>query len=300
MFRNGGAENRVAHVTAMPALLLGLLFLVSGEGWALVPDVSLRQLNHRVFTVMEGAPSDIVALAQGSDGTLWIGGRTGLARFDGLRFVPYPGPSDEPLQSTNISSLFVAPDGGLWIGFRPGGVSLLKDGHVTRYGERDGLPDGTVEQFAWDRDGSVWAATRSGLAHLKGNRWETIAGEPAIGTPYGVLVDRAGTLWVATVNGLFARVVSESRFREIDKRGYFGPGGIVLAAAPDGQIWAAGDRELIRVERPADPRPEGVIVVRRNSGGPLLIDDQENLWPGMPRQPASFACGSGSWPVRTS
>jgi hypothetical protein len=35
-----------------------------------------------------GGASDIVALAQGSDGTLWIGGRTGLARFDCLRFVP--------------------------------------------------------------------------------------------------------------------------------------------------------------------------------------------------------------------
>jgi ligand-binding sensor domain-containing protein len=178
----------------MPDLLVGLLLLFCGEAYALVPDVSLGQLNHRVFTVMEGAPSDIDALAQGADGTLWIGGRTGLSRFDGRRFVRYPGPRDDPLQSTNIASLFAAPDGVLWIGFRPGGVSRI------------------------------------------------------------------------TMSGLFARVAGESRFREIDRRDSFDPVGIILGAAPDGRIWAAADHELIRIERPADPRPEAVAYTNWRKG----------------------------------
>lgn len=266
-------------MNAIPGLLVGLLLVsFSGEALALVPDLNLRQLNHRVFTVMEGAPSDIDAIAQGADGTLWIGGRAGLTRFDGMRFVPYPAPADEPLQSTNVSSLFAAPDGALWIGFRPGGVSVLKGGHVTHYGERDGLPDGTVQQFALDRDGSLWAAARSGLARLKNNRWEKITSEPGMGAPYGVLVDRAGTLWVATVRGLFARPAAENRFHQIDGRRYFGPGGLILAQGPDGIIWAASDHELVRVESAADARSAVITVVRQGSLSPLLVNDRGELW----------------------
>jgi hypothetical protein len=47
--------------------------------------LTLLQLNHRVFTAAEGAPSDIHALVETPDGILWIGGITGLTRFSGRR-----------------------------------------------------------------------------------------------------------------------------------------------------------------------------------------------------------------------
>ena len=115
-------------------------------------------------------------------------------------------------------------------------------------------------QFAQDRDGSVWAAARLGLVHLQGKRWEMIADEPTFGSPYGVLVDREGTLWFATVKGLFARAAGESRLREMDRRSYLSPSGAVLAAAPDGGIWAAAAQKLIRFDRPTDP--PRVVAVR--------------------------------------
>ena len=54
-------------------------------------------------------------------------------------------------------------------------------------GESDGLPDGTVAQFALDRDGSLLAAARMGLARLRGKRWENFADDSKLPTPYGVL-----------------------------------------------------------------------------------------------------------------
>ena len=263
---------------AIPLLSLAILFSFSIRVWSMTPELTLRQVNHRMYTATQGAPSDIAALAQTPDGTLWIGSPAGLTRFDGVRFVPYPGRAEEPLQSTNISSLFVTPDGTLWIGFRPGGASSLKDGHVTRYGVSDGLPDGTVAQFALDRDGSLWAAARTGLAQLRGKRWQKVADEPKPRIYYGVLSDRAGTLWVATVDGLRARAAGESHFREVDRRSYADPRGGVIAASPDGGIWTAFDHELIRFDRPTDPQPGGIVTARGISGGPLLFDDEGNLW----------------------
>jgi signal transduction histidine kinase/ligand-binding sensor domain-containing protein len=261
-------------VKAIPLLLLGILFSSSARSSQPGSELTLQQLNHRAFTAMEGAPSDIYTLAQTLDGTLWIGGRTGLTRFDGVRFVAYPGPSDEPLPSTNISSLIAAPDGGLWIAFRLAGTGFLKGGHLTTYGEGDGLPETTIEQFAWDRDGSLWAASRAGLLRFKQGRWG-LAGESAVGVPYGVLADRAGTLWVASAEGLFARLAGESGFREVDGGVSFSSGGVNLALAPDGKIWGAPVHQLIRVDRPAQG---GISRVSGISDAPLLFDDKGNLW----------------------
>jgi signal transduction histidine kinase/ligand-binding sensor domain-containing protein len=263
-------------VRAIPLALLVCSFC--GAAWPQAPDLALRQLNHRVFTVTDGAPSDIGALAQTADGTLWIGGRAGLTRFDGARFVSYPGPSEEPLHGTNVSSLLAAPDGGLWIGFRPSGASLLKDGRVTRWGTADGLPDGTVQQFALEKDGTLWVAARLGLARFDGERWEAVAGEAEIGAVYGVLVDRSGTVWVATVNGLLARAAGERVFRAIDQRVYSDAGGGLLTAAADGTVWAAADDALVRVDRPLIRRDDGDVTVRGTTGGPLLFDAAGNLW----------------------
>src|SRR5688572_12986915 len=89
---------------AIPLLLLGVFVSFPGRVCGQAAELSLEQLNHRAFTPIDEAPTDISALAQTSDGTLWIGGRTGLTRFDGMRFVGYPGDAEEPLPGTNIAS----------------------------------------------------------------------------------------------------------------------------------------------------------------------------------------------------
>jgi signal transduction histidine kinase/ligand-binding sensor domain-containing protein len=260
---------------------LGLLFIAllhCSAAWSLDAELTLQQLNHRVFTATDGVPGDIWALAQTTDGTLWLGGRAGLTRFDGVRFVSYPGVADEPLHSTNLSALLPTPDGGLWIGFRLGGASLLKGGHITRYGEAEGFPPGTTEQFAWDKDGSLWAATRLGLVRFDGKRWRQVTQESDLGAVYGVLVDRAGTLWIAALDGLFARVAGESRFREVDRTVRFASGGTTLAASSDGRIWAAPVGKLLRVDRAENPGPGSAVEVRESTGRPLLFDEAGNLW----------------------
>jgi signal transduction histidine kinase/ligand-binding sensor domain-containing protein len=260
-------------------VLLGVILSSNGVAAPAASERPPRELNHRVFTATDGAPSDIYALAQTADGTLWIGGRTGLTRFDGVKFTPYPGPGEEPLQSNLVSSLIAAADGGLWIGFRIGGTALLKGGHLTRY---DG-PDGSVEAFAWDRDGSLWAAARLGLAHFTHTRWQIAASERALGAPYSLLVDRAGTLWVGTARGLFSRGVGSDGFREVVDNVQFGPEGSKLAASPDGTIWAAPANKLLRVGLGRGLRTGGPAVFSGISGGPLpggplLFDQRGNLW----------------------
>jgi signal transduction histidine kinase/ligand-binding sensor domain-containing protein len=261
---------------AILILIFGVLSLVDICGRALAADLALRQLNHRVFTPAEGAPTDIYALAQTTDGTLWVAGAFGLKRFDGLKFLSYPAPSDEPLPRLNIASLYATPDGGLWIGFRPAGATFLKSGRVTDYGPQDGMPEGTVAQFARDVDGSIWAAARLGLAHFVNGRWKVEPTQSIPGSPYGIAFDPSGTLWVAAVDGLFVRAHGENQFRQLDKRSYFSPSGTVLSVAQDGTICAASTAGLIHVD--ARMIPEPVVAIRGVAGGPVLCDRHGKEW----------------------
>ena len=253
----------------------------SSAAWPQSGAAGLQQLNHRSFTLAEGAPTNIYALAQTSDGTLWIGAGTGLTRFDGIHFVPYPGPAEEPLLSSNISTLTATADGGLWIGYRLGGASLMKGGHLVNYSEADGLPGGTLQQFALDPDGSVWAVARGGLSHLKDQRWERVLDEAERGMVIGVLVDRINNLWVATLNGLFVRKYGETVFREVTRPNFLRDTSFrVLWMSPDGEIWVADTDGLRRIDPRADLEHARLVGVRVRgiTEGNLVFDSKGNLW----------------------
>jgi hypothetical protein len=69
------------------------------------PSASLRVI-HESWTFKEGAPENVLALAQTNDGFVWLGSETGLFRFDGTRFEAFKSPFGDELLSTRISSLF--------------------------------------------------------------------------------------------------------------------------------------------------------------------------------------------------
>jgi ligand-binding sensor domain-containing protein len=101
-----------------------------------------------------------------------LGTQNGLYRFDGAQFERFEDISNEKLSSSVVYTLLASASGGLWIGYTYGGVSSFKNGHVTNFSERDGLPAAAVVSLAEDRDGKIWAATRKGLARLDGSLWQ--------------------------------------------------------------------------------------------------------------------------------
>jgi signal transduction histidine kinase/ligand-binding sensor domain-containing protein len=152
------------------------------------------QVGHESWTFKDGAPPDVVCLAQTNDGFLWLcGGPSGLVRFDGTRFEPFSSPFGDQLLSTNLYSLFVPPSGGLWIGYTLGGFSFLNKGRLTNYASETG----SVYGFAQDRDGIVWAGASSGLWRFDHSAWQHIGVEwdapAAPATQVGF--DSQGILW---------------------------------------------------------------------------------------------------------
>jgi ligand-binding sensor domain-containing protein len=164
--------------------------LICPTALAFQSDRTIAQFAHTSWTAKEGAPNAVHALAQTTDGYLWMGGPTGLYRFDGIRFEHYRPPSGQELRSEYVGCLMATPDGGLWIGFSNGGADFLKDDRITSYGEPEGFLAGVVFSFAMDQEGTVWAVTQTGLARLAGSRWQRI------GRDWGYPVGCAGEILV--------------------------------------------------------------------------------------------------------
>jgi hypothetical protein len=82
------------------------LLLLDDAVFAIDPTEHLTELYHNQWTTDDGAPSNICAIAQTSDGYLWLGSTTGLYRFDGVRFDRFQRPQDgRPLSGDVFRSL---------------------------------------------------------------------------------------------------------------------------------------------------------------------------------------------------
>jgi PAS domain S-box-containing protein len=252
-------------------------------------DRTIAQFAHTAWGPKEGAPSAITALAQTSDGYLWLGSPDGLYRFDGVVFERYQPQTGGPFPTQDVTSLLALPNGDLWIGFMPGAISLLRNGNATNYTVREGVP-GPVWAFAQDRGQTIWVATNSGLARLEGNRWKEVGkdwdfpGKLA----HAIFLDGQGTLWVATEDTLVFLPPDARRFQPTGIRV-----GEVLkfAQATDGKLWMAETTRSVRPIPLSDKRqPPDETEVQVGSAA-ILFDNDGALWitsigDGLRRAPA--------------
>jgi signal transduction histidine kinase/ligand-binding sensor domain-containing protein len=233
-----------------------LTLLGAKNALALDPARHISELVHRVWDRKSGAPADISALAQTTDGYLWVGSSRGLYRFDGVQFEDFERATGLRLPSQDILSLFAAPDGRLWIGYLKGGASVLQAGGLTNYNSGDGFPQGMASGFALERNGRIWVASSGGLAYLESARWHTVGADWSFpgGGAQAVLVDHRGELWVAGQHRIAVLKPGSSRF-ELTDEPYNGQVN-QLTEAPGGTVWMAETTRAVRpLRRPEETAP---------------------------------------------
>ena len=143
-----------AAIAAALGSCLTCLLLLGGSAHALDPNKRLTQYRHTSWRIQDGsAPAGIEAIAQTSDGYLWLSSDSqGLHRFDGVRFVPWT-LSLNGKTINAIVNVYGDHAGGLWaLGNRE--IVHLKGGVVTSHFNLDGLQQ--FQQITEDADGSLW------------------------------------------------------------------------------------------------------------------------------------------------
>ena len=99
------------------------------------------------------------AIAQTSEGFIWIGSYGGLIRYDGNTFVRM----DSTTGVASVVSLFVDSRDRLWIGTNDSGLALMENGKFTIWGKDDGLGSSYVCAIAEDVNGMIYAGTTEGI-----------------------------------------------------------------------------------------------------------------------------------------
>jgi signal transduction histidine kinase len=105
-----------------------------------------------------------------------------------------------------------ARQGGLWLGFRDGGVAYLNDGQIlASYAAAEGLGEGMIRSFYPDARGSLWAATDGGLSRIKDGRVLTLSSRNGLpcNTVHWMMEDDADSVWLYTACGLVRIARSE-------------------------------------------------------------------------------------------
>jgi signal transduction histidine kinase/ligand-binding sensor domain-containing protein len=253
-------------------------------------DRTIAQFAHTAWGPKEGAPRPVTALAQSVDGYLWLGSPGGLYRFDGVVFEHYRPQSGGPFPYGTVDSLLALPNGDLWIAFSCGAISVLRNGNATNYSASEGVPDGWVWNLAQDREGTIWAATESGLARLEGSRWKKVGKDWNFTGKFAfaIFLDRHGTLWVSTENTLVFLPSGARRFQPTGIRVGQVPR---IAQAPNGKLWMPEATRSVRPIPLSDKRePPDETEVQVGSQG-ILFDHEGALWittlgDGLRRAPA--------------
>jgi ligand-binding sensor domain-containing protein len=193
-----GTRQWCASRSVRLVISLFAVWLFATAAFALDPQKSITQFAHTEWTEKDGAPADVVAITQTSDGYLWLGTWTGLFSFDGVRFTRFEPQAGEHLPAQTIRRLLATRDGSLWIVFYSGTMSRLLHGHVTSYSEREGFP--ATFALAECKDGSLIAGTAKGLARFKNGVWTDLTKVLNFPGKQARLVyfDRENTLWVVT------------------------------------------------------------------------------------------------------
>lgn len=192
------------------------------------------------FTPADGLASDyLFSLGEDAQGNLWIGtGGAGLSRFSGGRFANLAAAGGLP--DDYVWAFHEDRAGALWIGSE-GGLTRLRDGLYTVWGQRQGLPADQVSGLLEDRAGALWLAGPKGLARFADGGVAVIGkaqGLPSDATR-SLLAARDGALWVSTDGDGLARIAPGGAIATYGEKDGLGNAMVwSLAEDRDGSIWA--------------------------------------------------------------
>ena len=152
-------------VMSVCVLLSASPVLVNADGGKNIdPSENMEGYAAYLYDNTTGLPtSEANAIAETSDGFIWIGSYGGLIRYDGNSFERYKSTTG----IASVVSLYVDSTDRLWIGTNDNGAAVMdRHGAVKMYGKKDGLPSASVRDFAEGPGGEIYVATTQGVAFV--------------------------------------------------------------------------------------------------------------------------------------
>lgn len=184
-------------------LIVLVLILLSGL-MANSAQAQRKALHFQSYTKDDGLlHSYLLSACQDNYGHLWVGGYSGLNRFDGKTFKAYTTQQVEGLISNAAHHLAASPQdtSGVFVGTDIGLVRIsIPEQKASSFRTR-----GRVHALMTDRDGSLWVVLDSHLYHLAPTNFKVL---DSVAVPRGAVAnclyqDQKGQVWIGASEGLF-------------------------------------------------------------------------------------------------
>jgi PAS domain S-box-containing protein len=156
----------------------------------------------------DGSPLGTVrAMTEDVDGSIWVATRSTEKR-DRLLRIQSLGIREE-ISSPQLpfpNALAADPHGGVWLGLASGGLARYRNGQMEFFSLNQSPHDGPVHGLLVNSDGSVLAATTSGLVGWRNRRAQSLTVRNGLPCDviYALISDRKATLWLYAACGLIA------------------------------------------------------------------------------------------------
>jgi ligand-binding sensor domain-containing protein/signal transduction histidine kinase len=192
--------------TGLPEDLVTSLFQdKAGKIWvATVAGVSFFE-SGRFSRIPAIPPGAVFSITDDLAGNVWLTHEGGLFRVFGRRVVERIPWAKLGRKKPANALLHDAGRGGLWLGFRDGGVAYFKDGQIrASYSSAEGLGQGMVRDFYIDGNGSLWIATEGGLSRIENGRVLTLTNQNGLpcNTVHWMREDDSHSVWLYLACGL--------------------------------------------------------------------------------------------------
>ncbi len=261
------------NVTGLAQTDDGYLWVATSGHFARFDGAKFEEFTAKnVLAAAGGYAARVSSLLSDSKGGLW------LSMFHGPLVYLNRGRASiftNDLPDFTAQNMVEAGDGAVWITYHGNAVCRVKDGHVTRFTEADGLPARFDGALAVDRSGRVWFAKDGQLGIFKNEHFVTLAKN--LDSTLRLAGARDGGLWFCSGHELFrcddaGKIQSCGRF----KAGVTDSDPTALLEDQNGAVWIGTADGLFRYNGLAfEPIPVSQPFISS-----LLLDREGNLWAG--------------------
>ncbi|MBP5249714.1 MAG: response regulator, partial [Lachnospiraceae bacterium] len=137
-----------------------------GGGYAASGQIDGKGFSAELFDASNGLPtSDANCILGSSDGYIWIGGYSGIIRYNGSSFERL----DTSGGLTSGRYIFEDSRKRIWVATNDNGVVVLQGENSWHFTYKDGLTSSSFRAFAEDASGNIFMGSTAGVSYVDPN-----------------------------------------------------------------------------------------------------------------------------------